>query len=128
MREMEQKEKRTLTCIGCPLGCQITVELENGAAVRITGNTCPRGAAYAGKEVTTPARIVTSTVRVVNGTLPVVSVKTKGEIPKEKIFDCVNALRTVKVTAPVRIGQVLLENAAGTGVGIVATKDVETLS
>ncbi len=119
-----QREKRMLTCIGCPLGCQIAVELENGAVVGITGNTCQRGAGYAEKEVTAPARIVTSTVRVANGTLPVVSVKTRGEIPKEKIFECMNALRTVKVTAPIRIGEVLLEDAAGTGIAVVATKEV----
>ena len=115
---------RHLTCIGCPLGCQITVELEGDTVVSVTGNTCPRGDAYARKEVTAPARIVTSTVRVKGGTIPMVSVKTAGEIPKGKIFDCVKALKNVEVAAPVKIGQVVLTDAAGTGVDIVATKDV----
>lgn len=122
------KTTRHLTCIGCPLGCQITVELEGNTVVSVTGNTCPRGDAYARKEVTAPARIVTSTVRVKDGTIPMVSVKTAGEIPKGKIFDCVKALKDVEVAAPVKIGQVVLTDAAGTGVDIVATKDVAAVT
>ena len=56
-------EQRELTCIGCPLGCPLTVTLENRAVQSVQGNTCPRGDAYARKEVTAPTRIVTSTVR-----------------------------------------------------------------
>ena len=124
VNEDHMQTTRHLTCIGCPLGCQITVELEGDTVVSVTGNTCPRGDAYARKEVTAPARIVTSTVRVKGGTIPMVSVKTAGEIPKGKIFDCVKALKNVEVAAPVKIGQVVLTDAAGTGVDIVATKDV----
>ena len=79
------------------------------------------------KEVTNPTRIVTTTVRVKNGSMPVVSVKTAQDIPKEKIFDCVEALRDVCVEAPVQIGDVILENAAGTGVDIVATGNVKQI-
>ena len=117
-------ETRNLICIGCPMGCPLTVELENGAVARVTGNTCPRGDAYARKEVTHPTRIVTSTVRVTGGTLPAVSCKTRGDVPKDRIFAVVRALKDVEVPAPVAIGQVLLENAAGTGVAVVATKNV----
>ena len=124
VNEDHMQTTRHLTCIGCPLGCQITVELEGDTVVSVTGNTCPRGDAYARKEVTAPARIVTSTVRVKGGTIPMVSVKTAGEIPKGKIFDCVKALKNVEVAAPVKIGQVVLTDVAGTGVDIVATKDV----
>ena len=118
-------EQRILTCIGCPLGCLVTVELENGEVVSVTGNTCKRGDDYARKEVTTPTRIVTSTVRVTGGNAPTVSVKTKSDIPKDKIFDCAKALKEVNVTAAVSIGDVVLENVAGTGVDVVATKAVE---
>ncbi len=124
VNEDHMQTTRHLTCIGCPLGCQITVKLEGDTVVSVTGNTCPRGDAYARKEVTAPARIVTSTVRVKGGTIPMVSVKTAGEIPKGKIFDCVKALKNVEVAAPVKIGQVVLTDVAGTGVDIVATKDV----
>lgn len=118
-------EQRELTCIGCPLGCALTVTLENGAVQSVQGNTCPRGDAYARKEVTAPTRIVTSTVKVTGGTLPAVSVKTAGDIPKGKIFDCVRALKDVAVPAPVRIGQVIVPDVAGTGVAIVATKNID---
>ena len=118
-------EQRELTCIGCPLGCTLTVTLENGAVQSVQGNTCPRGDAYARKEVTAPTRIVTSTVKMTGGTLPAVSVKTAGDIPKGKIFDCVRALKDVTVSAPVVIGQVIVPDVAGTGVAIVATKNVE---
>ena len=117
-------EKIELTCIGCPMGCPLVVEMENGAVSKVTGNTCPRGDAYGRKEVTNPTRIVTSTVRVEGGTLPVVSCKTRTDIPKGKIFDVVRALKTVTVQAPVTIGQVLVDNVADTGVEIIATKNV----
>ena len=117
-------EKRELICIGCPMGCPLTVELEGSEIISVTGYTCKRGDVYARKEVTNPTRIVTSTVKVKNGTADMVSVKTREDIPKDKIFDCVKALKGVTVKAPVHIGDVILSNVAGTGVDIVATKDV----
>ena len=92
-------EKRELICIGCPMGCPLTVTLDGGAVVTVQGNTCPRGDAYARREVTAPTRIVTTTVRVTGGTLPAVSCKTRSDIPKEKIFDVVRALKSVVETA-----------------------------
>ena len=86
-------EKINLVCIGCPMGCPLVVEMEDGAVVRVTGNTCPRGDAYARKEVTHPTRVVTSTVRVRGGTLPMVSCKTRRDVPKDKILDVVRALK-----------------------------------
>ena len=117
-------ETRNLICINCPKGCPLEVTIENGEVTNVTGNTCPRGAAYAKKELTNPTRIVTSTVRVAGGKLAMVSVKTKSDIPKDKIFDCVKALKDVEMIAPVKIGDVVLENVAGTGVDVVATKNV----
>ena len=113
-----------LICIGCPLGCPLTVEMEGNEVKSVAGNTCPRGDAYAKKELTNPTRIVTSTVRVAGGKLAMVSVKTESDIPKGKIFDCVKALKEVEVVAPVKIGDVIVENVAGTGVNIIATKNV----
>lgn len=118
-------EQKNLTCICCPLGCQITVELENNAVVSVTGNTCKRGDDYARKEVTSPTRIVTSTVKVVGGNANTVSVKTKTDIPKDKIFDCIKVLKNITLHAPVHIGDIVLENIADTGADIVVTKDVE---
>ena len=120
-------EEKNLICIGCPMGCPLTVKMEHGEVVSVTGNTCKRGDIYARKEVTNPTRIVTTTVRVKNGSMPVVSVKTAQDIPKGKIFDCVETLRDVCVEAPVQIGDVILENVAGTGVDIVATGNVKQI-
>ena len=116
-------EKRELICIGCPMGCPLTVEMNGAEVVSVAGHTCKRGAAYAEKEVTNPTRIVTSTVRVLGGMAEMVSVKTAEDIPKAKIFDCVKALKDITVNAPVHIGDVILADVAGTGVNIVATKN-----
>lgn len=120
-------EKRELICIGCPLGCMLTVEMEGTEILNVTGNTCPRGKTYAEKEVTNPTRIVTSTVKVVGGDRPTVSCKTKSDIPKSKIFDVARALKGVEAKAPICIGDILVENAAGTGVQIVATSHADVL-
>ena len=117
-------EKRELTCIGCPLGCMITVETDGGEVISIKGSTCKRGEEYARKEVTNPTRIVTSTVMAAGGHLDMVSVKTKEDVPKSKVFDCVKALKGIRVTAPVHIGDVIVKNVAGTGVDVVATKEI----
>lgn len=118
-------EIRKLTCIGCPMGCALSVTMEGKEVKSIEGYTCKRGKDYAAKEVTNPRRIVTSTVRISQGVLPVVSVKTKEDISKEKILDCMHALDGIQVTAPVRIGDVIIDDIAGTGVALVATKNVE---
>ena len=117
-------ETRNLTCLGCPLGCAITVTMDGGNVVSITGNTCKRGSDYAAKEVTHPTRIVTSTVCVRGGSIPMVSVKTAQDIPKEKIFEIMKYINALTVTAPVHIGDVLLKDIAGTGVDLIATKEV----
>lgn len=117
-------EKRELICIGCPMGCSLSVEMEGNEVVSVAGYTCKRGDVYARKEVTNPTRIVTTTVRVEGGSADMVSVKTKEDIPKSKIFDCVRALKGVTVKAPVHIGDVIMSDVAGTGVDIVATKQV----
>ena len=118
-------EKRVLTCIGCPLGCAVTVSMNQGEVVSVEGNTCKRGDDYARKEVTNPTRIVTSTVRVIGGKEVTVAVKTRSDIPKDKIFDCVRALKGVAVQAPIAIGDVVVENIAGTGVDMIAASSVQ---
>ena len=109
-------ETRNLTCIGCPMGCPLTVKIENGTVLSVEGNTCKRGAIYGKKEVTDPTRIVTTTVHVSGGVENMVSVKTQSDIPK---------LKNVTVSAPVHIGDVILKDVAHTGVAIIATKNVE---
>ena len=88
-------EQRVLTCIGCPMGCTLNVEIEAEQVKRVTGNTCKRGEIYAKKEVTNPTRIVTTTVRIKGG--KVVPVKTKEDIPKGKIIDCVKEVKHLEI-------------------------------
>lgn len=121
-------ETKHLICIRCPLGCSLTASLENGQVTSVSGNTCPRGEAYARLELTAPVRTVTSTVRVTGARMPVLSVKTASDIPKGKIDEVMATIRQISVSAPVHIGDVLLENAAGTGVSVIATKDADAVS
>lgn len=113
--------KKSLICVSCPLGCPIEVEIENGEIVAVTGNTCKRGDAYARTEITNPVRSLTSSVKVENGIHPVVPVKSSGPVPKEKMFDCMKEINAVTVKAPVKIGDVVIENILGLGVDIIAT-------
>lgn len=126
MTEKDEKitdtTQRELTCICCPVGCALTVNIASDNNVTVTGNRCPRGAAYGEKEVTNPTRIVTSTVRVAGYPDTVVSVKTASDIPKGKITDCMKALAGVTATAPIHVGDVIVKNVADTGVDIVATR------
>lgn len=117
-------EERNLTCSGCPMGCQLKVWLRDGRVEKIEGNTCKRGAVYGEKEVTNPTRILTSTVRVKEGENLVVSVKTAGDIPKNKLMECMKILKYTEVEAPVFQGDILVKNIGETGVDLVATKDV----
>ena len=119
---MQEKE---FVCIRCPLGCNIAVKLENNRIESITGNTCPRGAEYVTKELTDLRRIVTSLVRLEGGELPVVSVKTAGDIPKDKIMECIRTLKAVTLKAPVRVGDVVVKNVCGSGVDVIATRNGE---
>ena len=121
-------EEKHLTCINCPLGCQLTVSLEDGRVTSVSGNTCPRGDDYGCKEVTHPTRIVCSSVRVTGGDMDMVSVKTANDVPKEKSFDICRAMRDVQVTAPVHIGDVILPDICGTGVNLVATREINLSS
>ena len=118
-------EVKNLICINCPMGCALTVEMNGDEVISVSGNTCSRGDAYARKEVTNPTRIVTSTVKVTGGRSDMVSVKTKEDIPKGKIFECIKELQGVQVQAPIHIGDVIIADIADTGVAIVATKNIE---
>lgn len=120
-------ETREMTCICCPLGCSLTATKEITGEITVTGNTCPRGEEYARTEWLDPRRVVTTTVVVTGqkeGEEAMVSVKTKEPIPKDKIRDCIRVLASVTLKAPVHIGDVVMDNVVGTGVAVVATKDI----
>ncbi len=114
-----------LTCIVCPLGCRICVTAgDDGSIKEITGNGCKRGAAYAEAEFVNPLRIVTSTVRVNNGSMPLVPVKTDRPVPKSSVMDCMKEINRTIATGPVKTGDVLIKNILNTGADVVATGNV----
>ena len=114
--------KRNLTCIICPRGCSLTVELENGSAT-VTGNACPKGEEYGKNECLCPVRTVTSILRISNRTDTMVSVKTANPVKKEDIFRVMEVLKSASVEAPVAAGDVLLKDVFGAD--IIATKTVK---
>lgn len=109
--------KKELTCIICPRGCQLTVDI--GDELMVSGNICPRGKIYAINECTNPQRTVTSTVRTSDG--GVVAVKTDTTIPKDKMMECMEIINSVLVELPVRIGDVIVDDVFGAK--IVATQN-----
>lgn len=118
-------EKKELTCIGCPMGCQISAELdENGKILSLAGFTCKMGETYAREELTAPKRMVTALVRLSGGREPL-SVKTSKPIDKKLVFDCLGAAATISVLRPVKIGEVVLPNVCGTDVDLIATSEME---
>ena len=102
---------KTLTCIECPIGCEITVDLDGEKIVSLTGNACPRGKLYAQDEVVCPKRVITSTVRAKDGSL--VPVKTDRPVKKSEIFSVMEKINAVVCDMPVTMGQVLVENIEG---------------
>lgn len=105
---------RTLTCIACPLGCTLSVELEGKDIISVSGNTCPRGKEYAISECTHPVRTLTTTMRCKNGEL--VSVKTSKPIPKERVFDALAVINKTVARLPIAVGDVLITDLFGSDV------------
>ena len=100
--------KKTLTCIECPIGCEIEVEIEDGKVISLKGNGCPRGKLYAENEVICPRRVVTSTVKAKDGRL--VPVKTDKPVKKSEIFSVMEIINKTTCDNGVKIGDVLVEN------------------
>ena len=115
---------REFPCVSCPLGCFLRVELREGEIQKIEGNRCPRGEAYAREEITDPKRVLATSVKVLGGDYPLVSVRTDRPIPKRLIPQIMESVRELCVQAPVEIGQVLIPNVAGTGANLIATRRV----
>ncbi|MCI8453023.1 MAG: DUF1667 domain-containing protein [Lachnospiraceae bacterium] len=116
---------REFTCIVCPNGCGITAEVENGELLSLTGAICKRGEAYVRQELTDPRRTISSSVAVRNGELPLASVRLDTAVPKDRIFDVMQEIGTVRLEAPVYIGDVAIENVLGLGSNVIVTKNVE---
>lgn len=116
--------KREMVCVACPLGCPLVVELDDkGNVISVTGNTCKRGEKYANDECVNPVRMLTTTMKVNGGSLPVISVKTSAPIPKGMMFECMKEINKEFADAPIKMGDVLISNICGTGIDIVATNE-----
>ena len=113
---------KELTCIVCPKGCHL--KIDEAQDLTVTGNSCPRGEEYAKMELTHPTRVVTSTVRCTGGAHPRCPVKTSAPVPKELVRQIVRCLDGVELTAPIHMGDIVVPNICGTGVDLVATRDL----
>lgn len=112
--------KKEMICIICPRGCHLVVDEE----MNVTGNTCPKGKEYALSELTRPQRIITSTIRVNNRENTVVSIKSDKPIDKDKMFDVMEIINKLSVSAPTHIGDIVLENILDSGANIIITKEI----
>lgn len=116
-----------LICILCPNGCQITYKKNENSVEIIEDGLCPKGSGFVENEVFHPMRTICTSVRVLKGDLPLVSVRTDKEIPKDKIFELMNIIKSLKIEAPVKINDIIYENALGL-CNIVATKTVNKIN
>lgn len=116
---------KTLTCILCPNGCRITAR-EEGGTLSFEGNRCPKGPEYVRQELTAPMRTISSSVMVQGGEEPLCSVRLTAPIPKSRIFEVMDAIRSITVTAPVHTGDVLLSHVLGLESDVIATKNIDS--
>ncbi len=114
--------KKELICIACPMGCHLTIDIDDD--YKVTGNQCVRGEVYGRKELTNPTRIVTSTVKIKKGIYNRIPVKTNGEIPKADIFKIMKELEKVELTSPVKVGDIVIKNVCNTGIDIVTSRSM----
>ena len=116
---------REVICIVCPKGCHLRIEETAGGEYSVSGASCERGIEYGINEVTNPVRVLTSTVKVKDAGLSRCPVRTDGSVPKSKIFECMEEINNVTVSAPVHVGDVVIGNIAGTGVALIATRSID---
>ena len=119
--------KRTFTCIVCPNGCEVEAEYEGGQVLSVTGNLCPKGKTYVTQELIAPRRTIATSVRVLGGSLPLVSVRLTNAIPKARIFDVMREINRQTLTAPVRIGDVVIKNVLGLDSDVIVTKNIDKI-
>lgn len=113
-----------ITCIICPIGCEVTIIHKEGIITNIEGHQCKKGIGYVKEELFDPKRTLTTTMMVKDGELPLVSVKTNSPIPKDRLFDVMNCISEIKIDAPVNIGDALFKNVLNLDSDIVATKKI----
>jgi len=117
-------EEKEITCIVCPIGCKILVKMNDSNVKILDGNKCKRGVEYARSEALDPRRMLTSSILVLGGEWPLVSVKSTRPVAKKHLFSVLGEIKKTKVKAPVRLGQVLIKNVSNTNIDIIATKTI----
>ena len=121
------KREQTITCTVCPKGCRVTVSFDDaGNVTKIKGNACSKGEKYAKAELVNPKRVLTTTARVKGGVKPLVSVKTDKPIPLKRMMDCMAEIADFRAKAPIKCGDVLIENIGKTKANLVATSETKT--
>jgi len=118
-------EKKHFTCVICPLGCEIDVELQGGNVVSMEGNKCQKGKEFVLQELEEPMRILTTTVPIKGAKWAMLPVRTDKAIPKRLLFKVIEQLADIELQAPVKMYDVILKNIAGTGANIVATRNMK---
>lgn len=121
-------EQNKIICISCPIGCRMTIQSKDGKITSIIGNACPKGIKYAEEEFINPLRILTTTVKVIGGELPLMSVKTEKAIPKKLLLEAMAEIAEIEVKAPVKIGQVIKDDLMGTGIKLVSTRNIKRVN
>ncbi len=114
---------KEIRCIVCPTGCLVHVENVNGELV-IEGHSCKRGEEYAKEEFIAPKRILTTTIRVENGFLPLIPVRSDLPIPKEKLRETLKEIAKIKVKAPIKMGDIVIKKVLGLDANIIASRDL----
>ncbi|MFX0022489.1 MAG: DUF1667 domain-containing protein [Candidatus Hermodarchaeota archaeon] len=124
MSEIEIPEgSKDIRCIVCPTGCLVHVEKINGELI-IEGHSCKRGEEYAREEFIAPKRILTTTMQVESGFLPLVPVRSNKPIPKDHLEDTLKEIAKSKAKAPIKMGDVLIKNILGLDINIIASRDL----
>lgn len=119
------KKTHSYTCINCPLSCGLELVEEDGEVLEVTGADCKVGVRYAEEEFRDPRRMMTTTVRVEGGVLPLLPVATTDPIPKRLVREAVEVLAQVTVEAPVEDGQVVYPDILDTGVDVISSRRLD---
>ena len=117
-------EEKNFICTACPTGCRLIIRMEGDEVVKILGNRCRKGETYGRQEAIAPQRMLSSTVNISNGFHPLLPVYTKGSIPKRRIAEVLEKIREVEVSAPVKAEDIIIRNVIGTGVNVIASRDM----
>lgn len=115
---------KKITCIECPKGCSLSIDIENCRVVKVSGNECPKGEKYAIQEIENPMRILTSTVLAEGLSLKMVPVRTDKPIPKSKIMEAMSEIKRIRLKSQIKAGSVIVENFLSPGVNLLVTRNV----